>query len=268
MGALRRAIGNILLIIGLLAATVAIIAHLSTLSLLNPSKLANQSQSLMSNSSIQSALADSLSNAIQPVAAAQGIVVSHAQLVSIMRSELTQPAIRNQFSADLQSADNHLIGTSTGPITIGGPQFSQILVAQLYHFSPALSSSLANRNFVITIPGADLPNLGFIARNIHTIERLATSIALLFLLLALVIHSDRAHVLRRIGAWLIAIAAFGIIMFWFVPAMVLPLIHLSWAQIASAVLLTTGSSTIAFYVELVVGGAVLLIVAKVASSLA
>jgi uncharacterized membrane protein len=268
MGALRRVIGDILLAFGLIMATIATLAYLSIISFFSPVQIAKQANMLASNPAIQSAVADSLANVISPYADVQGIVISHSQLQTAVATALKNPVVKQEFIQALQTADEHLLGKSKQPITLGGPVFDSVIVQEIAPYSTALASTLSHENLQVSIPGADLPNLGIVARSITSIEKIATTLAVVTLLLALVFHPARPSVLKRIAAWMISIAAFDVIIFWLVPVKLLPLIKLSWAQIAAVLLKAEGAPALSFYVKLLIGGGILFLLSRAAKALA
>lgn len=267
MSALRRLLGNILLSLGILAGTIAILAHLSMLTIFNPNRLANDAQTLSSSSTMQSAIADSLTNTLSPITGVAGITVSHGELQSVIAAALRQPEVQAQFISAIRQADGHLLGTDHAPVTIGGPALTQFIAAGISQYSSSLGNAVAQTNLHIAIPGADLPNLGPLARAAKTAVPIATEIAIVLFLLALIIHKARSAVIARIGKWLIAMSIIAVLIFWAVPTYLLPKIHLSWALIATVVLKATGQGVTVFYLELAISGIILYALSKVASKL-
>ncbi len=251
----RRLLGDFAILLGVLAAGVAIWLHLMVLSILMPDRLASKTTQLIANPAVQSALSDSLSNAIFPYTATAGIVVTQTQLQSIVKSALLNPAIETQFSQALQNADLRLAGRASGPVTIGGPALTQQIANDLHSYSPALSSAIASKNLVITIPGTDLPNLGWLMTAAQRYQRLLAVGAVILFILGLSIHPERPRALKHIGASLIGMSAIGFTLFDLVPKYLLPQIPLSWAQVGAALLLAAGSGIAYFYLELVAAGA-------------
>ncbi|WP_298334221.1 hypothetical protein [Ferrimicrobium sp.] len=267
MIALRRLLGNVLLSLGLLAGTIAILAHLSLLTIFNPNRLANDAQTLSTSKTIQSAMADGLTNSLAPITGVSGISISHAELQGIIAAALAQPAVKQEFVNAIRQADGHLLGTNHAPITIGGPGLTEFIAAGISQYSTSLGNSVQQTDLRIAIPGADLPNLGFLARAATTAVPIATEIAIVLFLLALIIHKARSAVIARIGKWLIAMSLFAVLLFWAIPTYLLPRIHLSWALIASVVLKATGQGVTVFYLELAISGVILYLLSKVASKL-
>ncbi len=253
----RRVLGDLAIALGVLAAGVAIYLHLMTLSLMSPDRLASKAVQLSANPAVQTALADSLSNAIFPYTASQGIAITQVQLQSMVKAALQQPAVAIQFAQALHNADQRLLGVASGPITIGGPALTQEVAYQLHNYSPALASVIASKNLQITIPGADLPNLGFLVKLADHYQKTFEMGAIVLFILGLAVHPSRPSALKRIGASLIGMSAIGFAIFDLLPKYLLPQIQLSWAQVGAAILLATGSGVAYFYLEVVVAGAVI-----------
>ncbi|MHB1733719.1 hypothetical protein [Ferrimicrobium acidiphilum] len=267
MSPLRRLLGNILLGIGLLAGTIAIFAHLSLLTIFNPNRLANDAQTLSTSKTIQSAMASGLTTSLAPITGVAGISISHAELQGIITAALAQPAVRQQFVSAIRQADGHLLGTDHAPVTIGGPGLTQFVASGISQYSTSLGTAVQQTNLRIAIPGADLPNLGFLARAAKTAVPIATELAVVLFLLALIVHKARSAVIARIGKWLIAMSIVAVLIFWAIPTYLLPQIHLSWALIASIVLKATGQGVTVFYIELAVSGIILYLLSKAATKL-
>ncbi len=267
VSSLRRLLGNLLLSLGILAGTIAILAHLCLLTIFNPNRLANDAQTLSASPTIQSAIADGLTNALAPITGASGIVVSHAELQSIVAAAMRQPQVRDQFVSAIRQADGHLLGTNQAPVTIGGPGLTQFIAAGISQYSSSLGNAVQQTNLRIAIPGADLPNLGPLARAARIAVPIATDAAIVLFLLALIIHKARSAVIARIGKWLIAMSIVAVLIFWALPTYLLPKIHLSWALLASVILKATGQGVTVFYLELAVSGVILYLLSKIATKL-
>ncbi|MHB1903271.1 MAG: hypothetical protein ACYCTG_04065 [Ferrimicrobium sp.] len=267
MSSLRRLLGNLLLSLGILAGTIAILAHLCLLTIFNPNRLANDAQTLSASPTIQSAIADGLTNALAPITGVSGIVVSHAELQSIVAAAMRQPQVRDQFVSAIRQADGHLLGTNQAPVTIGGPGLTQFIAAGISQYSSSLGNAVQQTNLRIAIPGADLPNLGPLARAARIAVPIATDAAIVLFLLALIIHKARSAVIARIGKWLIAMSIVAVLIFWALPTYLLPKIHLSWALLASVILKATGQGVTVFYLELAVSGVILYLLSKIVTKL-
>ncbi len=267
VSSLRRLLGNLLLSLGILAGTIAILAHLCLLTIFNPNRLANDAQTLSASPTIQSAIADGLTNALAPITGASGIVVSHAELQSIVAAAMRQPQVRDQFVSAIRQADGHLLGTNQAPVTIGGPGLTQFIAAGISQYSSSLGNAVQQTNLRIAIPGADLPNLGPLARAARIAVPIATDAAIVLFLLALIIHKARSAVIARIGKWLIAMSIVAVLIFWALPTYLLPKIHLSWALLASVILKATGQGVTVFYLELAVSGVILYLLSKIVTKL-
>ncbi|MCL5973190.1 MULTISPECIES: hypothetical protein [Ferrimicrobium] len=267
VSSLRRLLGNLLLSLGILAGTIAILAHLCLLTIFNPNRLANDAQTLSASPTIQSAIADGLTNALAPITGVSGIVVSHAELQSIVAAAMRQPQVRDQFVSAIRQADGHLLGTNQAPVTIGGPGLTQFIAAGISQYSSSLGNAVQQTNLRIAIPGADLPNLGPLARAARIAVPIATDAAIVLFLLALIIHKARSAVIARIGKWLIAMSIVAVLIFWALPTYLLPKIHLSWALLASVILKATGQGVTVFYLELAVSGVILYLLSKIATKL-
>ncbi len=267
VSSLRRLLGNLLLSLGILAGTIAILAHLCLLTIFNPNRLANDAQTLSASPTIQSAIADGLTNALAPITGVSGIVVSHAELQSIVAAAMRQPQVRDQFVSAIRQADGHLLGTNQAPVTIGGPGLTQFIAAGISQYSSSLGNAVQQTNLRIAIPGADLPNLGPLARAARIAVPIATDAAIVLFLLALIIHKARSAVIARIGKWLIAMSIVAVLIFWALPTYLLPKIHLSWALLASVILKATGQWVTVFYLELAVSGVILYLLSKIATKL-
>ncbi|MHB1520124.1 MAG: hypothetical protein ACYCWN_02225 [Ferrimicrobium sp.] len=267
VSSLRRLLGNLLLSLGILAGTIAILAHLCLLTIFNPNRLANDAQTLSASPTIQSAIADGLTNALAPITGVSGIVVSHAELQSIVAAAMRQPQVRDQFVSAIRQADGHLLGTNQAPVTIGGPGLTQFIAAGISQYSSSLGNAVQQTNLRIAIPGADLPNLGPLARAARIAVPIATDAAIVLFLLALIIHKARSAVIARIGKWLIAMSIVAVLIFWALPTYLLPKIHLSWALLASVILKATGQGVTVFYLELAVSGVILYLLSKIVTKL-
>jgi hypothetical protein len=178
-----------------------------------------------------------------------------------------QPQVKAEFIGAIRQADGHLLGTDHAPVTIGGPGLTQFIASGISQYSSSLGNAVAQTNLRVAIPGADLPNLGFLAAAAKTAVPIATEIAIVLFLLALIIHKARSAVIARIGKWLIAMSILAVLIFWAIPTYLLPRIHLSWALIAAVVLKATGQGVTVFYIELAVAGVVLYLLSKVAAKL-
>lgn len=212
-------------------------------------------------------MAGGLANSIAPITGVAGITISQAELRSIIASALAQPAVKLQFVNAIRQADGHLLGTDHAPVTIGGPGLTQFIASGISQYSTSLGNAVQQENLSIAIPGADLPNLGFLARAAKTAVPIATELAIVLFLLALIIHKARSAVIARIGKWLIAMSIVAVLIFWAIPTYLLPQIHFSWALIASIILRATGQGVTVFYIELAVSGVVLYLLSKVAAKL-
>ncbi len=255
MSLVRRIVGDLLLWVGILAGSLAIVVHLLTLSVLTPGRLPQEASQLAASPVIQRAIADSLTNALEPIAAAQGTTVTSSETLPAVRAALDSPLVHAQFLGAMTTMQERLLGQTHQPITLGGPAFTQAVAASLASVDPTLAHSVAAEDLAITIPGAAVPNLGFLASGAGRTEHTLLSLTLLALVLCLVVHPNRRGVLARIGTWLIGCSVAEVALFWFLPREVLPHVGLSWAQFAAVVLATTGEATVTFFLELFALGA-------------
>jgi len=251
---LRRILGDLLLWTGILAGTAAIALHLLILSVLTPGRLTQQARALMTSPAIQRALADSLTNAIEPIAAAQGFTLTPAQAESVIHTALDSPAVQADFLGAMTTAQNRLLGRTSAPVVIGGPAFTQAVAAGLASINPGVAHAVASEDLAITIPGADVPSFGFVASHAPTTERTLLDLTLLAFVLALVLHPNRRHALAKIGVWLVGCSVAEVALFWFLPREVLPRIGFSWAKVAAVILSVTGAATVTFFLELLALG--------------
>jgi len=266
MLSVRRSIANLLLLVGILAGSVAITMHFASASFLDPHKLSENSSQLVTSAPFASFIATALGSEIQPVETAEGAYVTQGQLQSAVATALSQPSIHAQVINDLAEADSRLIGERTGPIVVGGPLFDQIVVAQISHDNSALGNAISEVPLTISIPGTDLPNLHFLVRFANTIETGATLIAAVALIAAVSLHKKHRVVLRRIGIWLLLSAAAGVFVFWVVPTDILAHTPAAWALIASVLLKATATTTLGFTIALVAGGVISLILSALFSA--
>ncbi len=259
MLSLRRSVANILLLVGILAGSLAITMHFASASFLNPHKLSENSSQLVTSAPFVSFLATALGSEIQPIETAEGAYVTESQLQSAVATALAQPSVHAQVINDLGQADARLIGDKTAPIVIGGPVFEQIVVAQISRDNSAVGNAVSQVPLTISIPGTDLPDLSFLVRFAHTIETGATIVSLVALIAALALHKKHRTVLRRIGIWLLLSAAGGVFVFWIVPTYILSHTPAAWALITSVLLKATAATTVAFTIGLIAAGIIALI---------
>ncbi|ACU54685.1 hypothetical protein Afer_1771 [Acidimicrobium ferrooxidans DSM 10331] len=267
MSALRRLLGDLLYWAGLIAGTGAIVIHLFTLTVLTPGRLTQQAHQLLSASVVQRAIADSLANALQPIASAQGVQLTSSETLAAVHSALSSPLVQSDFLGAMTTAQDRLLGKTSAPVVIGGPAFTQAIAASLASVDPSVAHVVAGEDLAVTVPGADVPNLGFIATNAPRTEHTLTDIALLALVLALVLHNDRRKLLARIGTWLVGCSIAEVALFWFLPKVILPHVGFSWAQFAAVVLTMTGAATVTFFLELFAAGAAAIALARGAKAL-
>ncbi|SHE72277.1 hypothetical protein SAMN02745225_01428 [Ferrithrix thermotolerans DSM 19514] len=258
---MRKTLGSLILTIGLLFGWGATFIHLTQLSFLQPGRLGQATSQLVQNSAVRSAMAGALGTALLPLFGGN-TVISQAQLDQIITKALANPQVDAEFQSAMNTAQGHLIGVNTGPITLGGAAFSQEIAAQVAPYSPQVAQTIAQQGLAINIPGSALPNLGGYAKAAGKLERLFIALAALMLILSLIIHPSPGAVLRKVGMWLIGTSAIDAIVFWFVPSYILPQVAFSWAQITSAVLRTAGGPATTFYVALFAAGAIVLVLGE------
>lgn len=267
MKAVRQLLGDLLYWGGILAGSLAILIHLLLLSVFTPGKLPQATTQILASPAVQRACADSLVNALAPIAAAQGTTISPAQALTAVHLALSSPIVQHDFLEAMTTAQERLLGQTTAPVVIGGPVFTHAVAAALDPAAPQVARALDSEDLAISIPGADVPNLGLLAHDASRTEHTLTSVALLFLVLALVIHHDRRRLLGRIGTWLVGSSIAEVVLFWFLPHEVLPHIGFSWAQVAAVVLQATGAATVTFFLELFALGAGAIALARGAKAL-
>lgn len=258
---MRRVLGSFILTIGLLLGWGATMLHLSELSILRTGRLAQASGQLLDNPSVRAALAQSISGSLSPLLGA-GINLPPSLYTNIVNQAATQPLVRQEFRTAMNQVQNHLLGQASGPIVLGGRAFAESVASTIAPFAPQIATLLSQQGLSVTIPGTAIPNLGRYARQVNRWQFLLLALAVLFVVLALIIHPSRGAVVRRVGLWLIGISIVNAVIFWAVPTYLLPQIGFSWAQIAAVVFRAVGGPATEFYVELLAAGAAAVIVGE------
>jgi len=267
MRTVRDLIASTLIVLGMLAAVVGLACQMANETLFNPTRVEHAAPILADNSVIRNALGNALASALSPIDSTAGIVVPPSELVQVMNEVLTSPTAHAQLVTEIAHAGLRIIGRWHAPIELGGPTVNALVASDIAPYSSALAEDLANSTLTIGVPGADLPNLGGVARASTRIADPTLAVGALALAMALAFAEDRARYADRIGWFLLVCGiAFGLL-FWIIPAFVLPTIGLSWAVIAHTVLAPTGTGNRELASGLAVAGVLLVIGARSASHL-
>lgn len=266
MRTIRRLLSALLVSLGLLFASLAIFVHLTQISLLQTGRLQSQAPTLLQNQAVQSAIADSITASLNEILP-QGYYVPTASLDQAVASFSKDPTVIQKFSSAMGQAQARLLGQSTKPIVIGGPQISSIVASAIAPYSQEAATAIANNGLALTIPGARLPNISWYAKHASTILAITRDLALLFLAIALVISPSRKKVIRHISFWLIGMSFVGGFIFWFAPTYVLPSLDTSWSNFTAALLDLGGAQMVRFFALLFGSGVAGYIVSRLLPSI-
>ena len=266
MRTIRRLFSTLLVSLGLLFASLAIFVHLTQISLLQTGRLQSQASTLLQNQAVQSAIADSITASLNEILP-QGYYVPTASLDQAVASFSKNPTVIQEFASAMGQAQARLLGQSTKPIIIGGPQVSSIVASAIAPYSQQAATAIGSNGLTLTIPGANLPNISWYARHAATILTVTRDISLLLLAIALIISPSRKKVIKHISFWLMGMSFFGVFIFWFAPTYILPALDTSWSNFIAALLRVSGAQIARFFALLFGSGVAGYIVSRLLPSI-
>lgn len=262
MDLIRRPLGSLLVTLGLFFTGLAVFAHLSEISLLQPGRLQQASGQLLADPIVRSAISDSVTNSVNSLLPL-GDAVPAPVLGMAINSALANSQVRKEFAADMNTAQLRLLGKTDKSVVLGGPAFTAAISSAVATVYPSAATQIAQQGLSISIPGADLPNLGRYLNKVSELQQLFFTLALALVSLGFIIHPQRSMLLRRVGLWLVGISIINAFLFWFVPSYILPTIATSWSEITAVVLKATVGPAAAFYLTLFGAGIATLVASKI-----
>jgi hypothetical protein len=220
MGAVRRSLAGLLFGIAFACACLAITGFMLQRTAFDPDATAGASDVILGDTAIHDEMVKIIGDATaaqmypgDPVAAAQV-----RQTVAFVAG--TQPGA--ELMADvLHDAHEHLIGRSDEPVQITPEQLVEVVRDERASVLPA-----------VTIP---VPRVGALAATddaLHWLVPISAIFGVVFLVLCVLAHPEKAALFRTLGIGLVVLAAMLVIFAYVVPRFVPPLLDDSaWARI-------------------------------------
>jgi hypothetical protein len=236
---MRRAFAGLLLSLGLLLGSLTLSSWWIQRTAFDANRTGDIATAALGNADVRSELATQISDRVAPLLGIDPRVVQN-----VADATLARPDLAPAFSTILRDVHARLIGTATGPVTIGPD-----LVAQVVNDPRA----------------AQLPAVSFTVPTISPIDTTRralakyTPVGLLFAVLlagaGLALHPSTATALRTIGGWLIGASLVQLLLSYGVPVLLVPaLTDNPWAQLVAEVSKATIGPLIGILVMLFGGG--------------
>ena len=254
----RSSVASLIVSFALISGWVAVTSYLLKQSIFSPGRFATAAQTVIQSPAVRSDMAHAIS---QTIAGSMELALpkNTAEIDTALQGALLAPAVQAEVVGALSQAQQRLMGQKVSSITIGGYALQSAIQENLLSVDPGLASSVAGTPLSVTIPGAKLPNLGWLYRNIDAIERDSLFLAIGLAAIALLLAPRRSKILYEIGGWLIVMSAVEALIFYVIPVYFLPLSHTSWAPVISVVLKAIGGPAVSTYVALLASGIIVIV---------
>jgi hypothetical protein len=240
----RRTLAGLLFGIAYLSASLAVSGWLLQRTAFDPGRTAASADVVLADSAIKNELVDLIADA---TAAQLGL--QQGETRALVRSVVdTEPGAK-LMGEILHDAHAHLIGAQREPVQITAAQMVEITRNEAVGELPP-----------ITLPVPKVTVLDIMRRVLAWLVPIAALVALVFAVVGMMAHPERAALLRSLGLGLLLLAALVALLGYVVPRFVLPLLSDSpWAHVPRR--LADDSLTLIIAVELLLVGAAVALLA-------
>jgi hypothetical protein len=216
----RRALGTILLTLGLLSASVALSAWWVQHTAFDTANTTTIAEAALQNPDLRADLARGIADRVSIE-----LNVDHALVQSAADATLVRPEIATAFASVLRDVHSRLIGQTSGPVVVA-PE----LVAR------AIGNPAAAQLQPVSIDIPTFDALDTTRKTLHNVVPILVYVAVVFTALGLLIHSNKPAALRTLGAWFLAASVFELVVAYALPVLVLPaLVDSPYAELVAEV---------------------------------
>lgn len=217
----RQRIAGILLIFGLLLAWAGLTSLVIRQMVLIPMHATAYATKVLADPTTRSALANEIATSLQK---SSPILQSTptAQLRSAADQFLSSPVGAKEFATVALQIQQHILGIQTGPIVIGGPEFSSTLAKLLAAGNPTAQALISKAPLSYTIASTTIPSLGKYYNLLGKIISFSLIGSAILLISSLSISTKKRPILRKIGLWFIGFSIFEVALIWALPKYILP----------------------------------------------
>jgi hypothetical protein len=253
---------------GMVLAALAFASWWTTNTILDTARTRRVTEAVLENENLRHHVAGLIApiaaQAVSPVSLATatgtragGANASSDALNQRVNAVLDRKDIRTNLEQFVVDAHDRLLGQGTGPAVLARPTVDAIVHAAI----PTLPAAELAKIPPVRI---DVPKAAPIAASRSALRNrmwLYTLGAIVLLAIALVTTRDRRATLKIIGAWLLGISAFHLIVLWVLPVLVLPNVTSNpWVGMVSGVARALGADLVAGLVVLTALGLGLLFI--------
>jgi hypothetical protein len=247
-----------ILTLGLCLATLALVLGAVQATAFEAGPLRDHARSMLEQEPVQRNMAKRVADAISAQVPA-GAAVDPLVLRSVALRTLDQPSFVHAFGAGLDQVRAHVVDGAVNPIALDPTLVGQAVSAAAAG-QPQLASLIPpGQPIAVQIPDDNIPDLARWADLWKTAVRVLAFVALLLITYGLLRVEHRPWAIGRIGRWAVAIGIAALVLFWFVPHIVLTAIG-GWIGVAG-VALGANAELVPIGLALVAGGAALVLAA-------
>jgi len=198
---MRRVAASTLVLLGLLAASIAWWALAARFTVLDSDRSARIADTLIEQPVIRDAVAEGLATALRQ-ALPPGTPIDEVQLDEIAHKALDDPRALAALRGAVVASHQRLIGEYDGPVTVDVTPIAAAGRDALLAARPELAKKLPKApQLSVDLPTQKLPKLGWLPERAREIGGLASILAVACLALGLLAAADRPKVLSRGGRW-------------------------------------------------------------------
>lgn len=213
---MRRTLAGLLFGIAYLSASLAVGGWLLQRTAFDPARTADAADVVLADSAIKNQLVDLIADAT-----AEQLGLEQGATRALVRSVVETKPGADLMGEILHDAHAHLIGEQSEPVQITSQQMVQIVRNEAVGELPP-----------ITLPVPKVTVLDVMRRALTWLVPIAAIVAVIFLVIGLMAHPERAALLRSLGLGLLLLAALVAVLGYVVPRFVLPLLSDSpWANV-------------------------------------